>query len=146
NADNLLMCFFIYFRIQELAFTLCHVYVKATHSVSIRAPVYCEFSLVFMLKFNLIRLIVSRCRRKSLLLVYHGSFLIILQLVCSQGVFHMSPEAHGLQFDDSASSSSSTQLSFLHSRRIFFSISSIDSIHLFSPFFLSSFSPLQLIF
>lgn len=28
--------------IQELAYTLCHVYAKATRSVSIPAPVYCE--------------------------------------------------------------------------------------------------------
>ncbi|KAF8804308.1 hypothetical protein BYT27DRAFT_7301310 [Phlegmacium glaucopus] len=39
------------------------------------------------------------------------SFMIIVQqdanLVCMQGVFHMSPEVHSLQFDDSASSSSS---------------------------------------
>jgi len=55
-------------KIQELAFTLCHVYAKATRSVSIPAPVY------------------------------------YADLVCSRGVFHMSPEAHGLQFDDSASS------------------------------------------
>ena len=34
-----------YFRIQELAYTLCHVYAKATRSVSIPAPVYCEFRL-----------------------------------------------------------------------------------------------------
>ena len=34
-----------YFRIQELAFTLCHVYAKATRSISIPAPVYCEFRL-----------------------------------------------------------------------------------------------------
>jgi len=57
-------------RIQELAFTLCHVYAKATRSVSIPAPVY------------------------------------YADLVCSRGVFHMSPEAHNLQFDDSASSAS----------------------------------------
>ncbi|KAF8811942.1 argonaute-like protein [Phlegmacium glaucopus] len=57
-------------KIQELAFTLCHVYAKATRSVSIPAPVY------------------------------------YADLVCARGVFHMSPEAHGLQFDDSASSSS----------------------------------------
>ena len=31
---------------------------------------------------------------------------LILQLVCSQGVFHMSPDGHGLQFDNSASSAS----------------------------------------
>lgn len=43
-SGNLLMLFF-YFRIQELAFTLCHVYAKATRSVSIPAPVYCEFRL-----------------------------------------------------------------------------------------------------
>ena len=43
---NLLMCFFQRnFRIQELVFSLCHVYVKATRSVLIPAPVYCEFSL-----------------------------------------------------------------------------------------------------
>ena len=40
---------FIYFRIQELAFTLCHVYAKATRSVSIPAPVYCEFWLILIL-------------------------------------------------------------------------------------------------
>jgi len=57
-------------KIQELAFTLCHVYAKATRSVSIPAPVY------------------------------------YADLVCSRGVFHMAPEAHGLQFDDSASSAS----------------------------------------
>jgi len=57
-------------KIQELAFTLCHVYAKATRSVSIPAPVY------------------------------------YADLVCSRGVFHMSPEAHNLQFDDSASSAS----------------------------------------
>jgi eukaryotic translation initiation factor 2C len=57
-------------KIQELAFTLCHVYAKATRSVSIPAPVY------------------------------------YADLVCARGVFHMSPEAHGLQFDDSASSAS----------------------------------------
>lgn len=57
-------------KIQELAFTLCHVYAKATRSVSIPAPVY------------------------------------YADLVCSRGAFHMSPEAHGLQFDDSASSAS----------------------------------------
>jgi len=57
-------------KIQELAFTLCHVYAKATRSVSIPAPVY------------------------------------YADLVCSRGAFHMTPEAHGLQFDDSASSAS----------------------------------------
>jgi len=57
-------------KIQELAFTLCHVYAKATRSVSIPAPVY------------------------------------YADLVCSRGVFHMSPEAYNLQFDDSASSAS----------------------------------------
>jgi len=57
-------------KIQELAFTLCHVYAKATRSVSIPAPVY------------------------------------YADLVCSRGAFHMSPDAHGLQFDDSASSAS----------------------------------------
>jgi eukaryotic translation initiation factor 2C len=55
-------------KIQELAFTLCHVYAKATRSVSIPAPVY------------------------------------YADLVCSRGVFHMDPQAHNLQFDDSASS------------------------------------------
>jgi hypothetical protein len=29
-------------RLQELSFALCHVYAKATRSVSIPAPVYCE--------------------------------------------------------------------------------------------------------
>jgi eukaryotic translation initiation factor 2C len=57
-------------KIQELAFTLCHVYAKATRSVSIPAPVY------------------------------------YADLVCSRGAFHMSPDAHGLQFDDSVSSAS----------------------------------------
>jgi len=57
-------------KIQELSFTLCHVYAKATRSVSIPAPVY------------------------------------YADLVCSRGAFHVGPEAHGLQFDDSASSSS----------------------------------------
>jgi len=61
-------------KIQELAFTLCHVYAKATRSVSIPAPVY------------------------------------YADLVCARGVFHMSPEAHGLQFDDSASSASGGSL------------------------------------
>jgi hypothetical protein len=28
-------------RLQELAFALCHIYAKATRSVSIPAPVYC---------------------------------------------------------------------------------------------------------
>ena len=31
--------------IQDLSFTLCHVYAKATRSVSIPAPVYCKSSL-----------------------------------------------------------------------------------------------------
>jgi len=57
-------------KIQELAFTLCHVYAKATRSVSIPAPVY------------------------------------YADLVCSRGVFHLMPEAHGFSFDDSASSAS----------------------------------------
>ncbi|KDR82046.1 hypothetical protein GALMADRAFT_221933 [Galerina marginata CBS 339.88] len=30
-------------KIQDLSFTLCHMYAKATRSVSIPAPVYCEF-------------------------------------------------------------------------------------------------------
>ena len=29
-------------RIQDLSFALCHVYAKATRSVSIPAPVYCK--------------------------------------------------------------------------------------------------------
>ena len=43
HFSGIMMAF--YFRIQELAFTLCHVYAKATRSISIPAPVYCEFRL-----------------------------------------------------------------------------------------------------
>lgn len=32
------------FRIQTLSYDLCHVYAKATRSVSIPAPVYCVFT------------------------------------------------------------------------------------------------------
>ena len=35
----------MFFRVQELAFTLFHVYSKTTHSISILTPVYCEFRL-----------------------------------------------------------------------------------------------------
>ena len=69
-------------------------------------PFIVSLGSVLILNFNLISLIVSRCRRKFLLLVYHDSFSLFLQLVCSRGVFHMTPESHGLQFDDSASSAS----------------------------------------
>ena len=32
-------------RLQSLTFTLCHVYARATHTVSIPAPVYCDVCL-----------------------------------------------------------------------------------------------------
>ena len=60
-----------YFRIQELAFTLCHVYVKATQcSVSIPTDnSYVELQS----DSDLIYLIVSRCQCKSSL-AYHDFF------------------------------------------------------------------------
>jgi len=49
----------------------------------------------------------SWCRCESFVIsVPWLFFLIIFPLVCSHGVFHMSPDAHGLHFDDSASSAS----------------------------------------
>ena len=35
----------MFFKVQELAFTLFHVYSKTIHSISILTPVYCEFRL-----------------------------------------------------------------------------------------------------
>lgn len=36
-------------RLQELSFVLCHSYARATRSVSIPAPVYCEYALQVIL-------------------------------------------------------------------------------------------------
>ncbi|KAG1784442.1 ribonuclease H-like domain-containing protein [Suillus plorans] len=49
--------------LQELAFTLCHSYARATRSVSIPAPVYCDLYLF----------IYSAC------------------IVCARGAFHVNP-------------------------------------------------------
>ena len=35
--------------IQSLSFALCHVYARCTRSVSIPAPVYCEYPCLFYL-------------------------------------------------------------------------------------------------
>lgn len=37
--------------LQAISYTLCHVYARATRSVSIPAPVYCEFPLYWFLLY-----------------------------------------------------------------------------------------------
>ncbi|KAF9228654.1 Piwi-domain-containing protein [Gyrodon lividus] len=62
--------------LQELSFTLCHAYARATRSVSIPAPVYCNYK-------------------------YFTTVLTLTKLVCSRANFHFRPELH---YDDSSAS------------------------------------------
>ena len=52
----------------------CHIYAKATHSVSIPAPIYCEFRLDTLINYSLTCFFVSRCGCKLLFLEYEGWF------------------------------------------------------------------------
>lgn len=69
--------------LQALTFALCHVYARATRSVSIPAPVYCEGILHFRRR---------RC---------HLTLLSDAHIVCSRAKIHYDPQGP-LGLSDSA--------------------------------------------
>ncbi|KAJ6618325.1 Piwi domain-containing protein [Mycena sp. CBHHK59/15] len=71
--------------VQQLSFALCHVYAKATRSVSIPAPVYCTFHLLSF-EFILRQLCTDA------------------DLVCARGKFHVDPRDN-IDFDASTNTS-----------------------------------------
>ncbi|KIM87566.1 hypothetical protein PILCRDRAFT_815121 [Piloderma croceum F 1598] len=86
--------------LQELAYTLCHCYAKATRSVSIPAPVYCKLLLFFQVVI-LIRILtdadVSQCP------ISLRRLTTCPQLVCARANFHFSQD---LRYDDASSANS----------------------------------------
>ncbi|OJA17422.1 hypothetical protein AZE42_04820 [Rhizopogon vesiculosus] len=63
-------------ELQELAFTLCHSYARATRSVSIPAPVYCEFYTYHC--FTTVSDVQPSLRKDA-------------DIVCARGAFHFNP-------------------------------------------------------
>ncbi|KAJ2916815.1 hypothetical protein MD484_g3559, partial [Candolleomyces efflorescens] len=75
--------------LQEVSYALCHVYAKATRSVSMPAPVYCEWSLP---------------QYASLIFT---EILVDADLACGRGTFHYAPSVEEtLRAQDSESISS----------------------------------------
>ena len=75
--------------LQSLSFTLCHVYARSTRSVSIPAPVYCEYASV-----------IYRVRT-------HNAVLDA-DIVCSRAKNHYSPDA-GLDFSEGQTAEGSAE-------------------------------------
>ncbi|KAJ7074247.1 ribonuclease H-like domain-containing protein [Mycena amicta] len=77
-------------QLQELSFALCHIYAKATRSVSIPAPVY-----------------YADVRGPSA--VFTNLSLLVLQLACARGKFHIDPNSH-LDLDGSTTTGGAENL------------------------------------
>lgn len=76
--------------LQQLSFTLCHVYARSTRSVSIPAPVYCE--------------IIPDIPKSAVL----DDFSSDADIVCSRAKNHFDPQA-GINLSDSATQLDDTQ-------------------------------------
>jgi eukaryotic translation initiation factor 2C len=76
--------------LQSLSYALCHVYARATRSVSIPAPVYCDPCSLYL---HILRL---------------TCFILDADIVCSRAKHHYDPQ-QGLDFSMSETATNTTE-------------------------------------